>query len=160
MNGIASRCLRLPALATAVLVGGWTPLPAVAQSCAAVPQPEARDSAFAVGGLFASGAVDLTPSGRVRLAAFARALEAADIEVIVVRVPLAVDTPAAEARHMLALKRASALRAQLALFGIAEKHIYTEAAGPPIDTEPVVIETVGQWSPVQVALRRTCGVPV
>lgn len=160
MNALRSNGLRAAALAAAVLAGTAAPLPAAALSCtAALPQPEARESAFAVGGLFMRGAVELTATGRARVASFARALEVADIEVIVVRVPLASDTPSAEARRLLAEKRALALREHLKNLGIAEKRIYTEAAGPAVDTEPVVIETIAAWTPAQVALHRVCSVP-
>ena len=161
MNATAARGLLAATLATTVLIAAWAAESGRTPHCStAMPQPEARESAFAVGGLFAHEAVELTATGRARVAAFAQALDAADVEVIVVRVPLASDTPAAEARRPLASKRALALREELVRLGVAEKRIYTETAGPPTDTQPVVIETVALWSPMQVALRRTCSVPV
>lgn len=153
MNTVSTRSLRAATLA--VLAGTWSLFAAAAPCTETSPQPEARESSFAVGGLFAQGGVDLTPTGRARVAAYASTLEAANIEIIVVRVPLASDTRTAEARHLLAQKRALALREQLAQLGVAEKRIYAEAAGPPTETKPVVIETIATWS-AQAALSQTC----
>lgn len=153
----ATRPLRALAFACAVLLCAAAAPAARGPACIAPsPQPEAREAAFDVQALFAQGGVELSATGRARVATLARALQAADIEVVVVRVPLASDTPAAEARRLLAQKRAQALREHLGRLGIAPQRIYTEAAGPAVDTEPVVIETIAAWSPEQVALRRTC----
>lgn len=121
---------------------------------------QARETAFATEALFPRGGVTLTPTGRARVAAYARALEAAEVEVVVIRVPVsAADARSAEDRRLLAQRRAEALREQLNQQGVARDRIYTEYAGHLPATEPVVIETVGAWMTQQFAqARRACSV--
>jgi outer membrane protein OmpA-like peptidoglycan-associated protein len=153
-------------LAVAALAAGTLLLPMVAAAAgpsAAGCGPltaEARETAFAMEALFARGGVTLTPTGRARVAAYARALESAEVEVVVIRVPVAAaDARSAEDRRLLAQRRAEALREQLNQQGVARDRIYTEYAGHLPASEPVVIETVGAWLPQQLAsARRACSV--
>ncbi|WP_284619498.1 OmpA family protein [Aquabacterium humicola] len=152
---LATGALILP-MAAAAAPGGAR---AQADTCGPVT-PEARETAFDMEALFPRGGVTLTPTGRARVAAYARALEATEVEVVVIRVPLtAADARAAEDRRLLAQRRAEALRQQLNQQGVARDRIYTEFAGHLPASEPVVLETVGAWLPQQLAsARRACSV--
>ncbi|NRF65588.1 OmpA family protein [Aquincola sp. S2] len=141
----------MAALAAGALI---VPLGVAAEVCSPLT-PEARETAFDTEALFARGAVELTPTGRTRVAMYARALDAAEIEVVVIRVPVAAaDARTAEERRLLSQRRAETLRRALSSQGVARDRIYTEFAGHLPATEPVVIETVGAWISAPLAQRR------
>lgn len=116
--------------------------------CAAPPLPESRASAFDAR-LFQHDGADISAKGRSELSAYAQALEAATLELVVITVPVPVlaDT---EVPRGLAQQRAEALRQQLTRQGVPPERIYVEQRSttlPPRQAlnAPVVIETIAAW---------------
>ena len=141
MNANVSRRLGAATLTVAVLAAAWVP-PAEALPCTAPSTTRSARICLPCQRPVRSWRCQSDGDRPRRIATFTRTLEAADIEVIVVRVPFLSDTRSAEARQLLAQKRALALRNHLAQLGVAEKRIYTAAAGRPINAGPVMIETI------------------
>lgn len=116
--------------------------------CAAPPLPESRASAFDAR-LFQQDGADISAKGRSQLSAYAQALEAATLELVVITVPVPVlaDT---EVPRDLAQQRAEALRQQLMRQGVPRERIYVEQRSTTLPPQqalnaPVVIETIAAW---------------
>jgi OmpA family len=118
--------------------------------CAAPPLPESRASAFDAR-LFQQDGADISAKGRSQLSAYAQALEAATLELVVITVPVPVPVLAdTEVPRDLAQQRAEALRQQLMRQGVPRERIYVEQRSTTLPPQqalnaPVLIETIAAW---------------
>lgn len=145
-------CTRLLCTA-AIMAGAWGQAQALGV-CAAPPMPESRASSFDAR-LFEPNGADLSLSGQSQLAAFARALEPASLEVVVIAVPTSVwgdtDTPLELARQ-----RADTVRKLLMKRGVPRERIYIEQRSTTLPArlameKPLVLETIAAWPQHTVA---------
>ena len=152
-------CTRFGMAALLALAGAVAQPLLAAERCPAT-DPAARSAAFDVDALFARGGTALTPSGQVRLARLAQALDRNDIEVVVISVPQPQGV-AAEAWRTMSQQRAEAVREHLVRLGLAPQRVYTERRTAPaapderqeMASAPLVIEAVGTWSGALAGLR-------
>ena len=159
MSRPARHCTRF-GMAALLALAGAVAQPALAADRCPATDPAARSAAFDVDALFARGSTSLTPSGQVRLARFAQALEQSDIEVVVISVPQPQGV-AAEAWRTMSRQRAEAVRDHLVRLGLAPQRVYTEqrrAPGAPAERQemasaPLVIEAVAAWPGALAGLR-------
>jgi type IV pilus biogenesis protein CpaD/CtpE len=159
MSRPARHCTRF-GMAALLALAGAVAQPALAAERCPANDPAARSAAFDVDALFARGGTTLTPSGQVRLARFAQALEQSDIEVVVISVPQPQGV-AAEAWRTMSRQRAEAVREHLVGLGLAPQRVYTEqrsAPSMPADRQemasaPLVIEAVAAWPGALAGLR-------
>ena len=158
MSRPARHCTRF-GMAALLALAGAVAQPALAADRCPATDAAARSAAFDVDALFARGGTTLTPSGQVRLARFAQALDRSDIEVVVISVPQP-DGVAAEAWRTMSRQRAEAVREHLVQLGLAPQRVYTEQRSLPAAAErqemasaPLVIEAVGAWSGAVAGLR-------
>ena len=156
----ARHCTRF-GLAALIALAGAVAQPALAADRCPATDAAARSAAFDVDALFARGGTALTPSGQVRLARFAQALDRSDIEVVVISVPQPQGV-AAEAWRSMSRQRAEAVREHLVQLGLAPQRVYTEQRNAPtaataaeqeLASAPLVIEAVGAWSGAVAGLR-------
>ena len=107
--------------------------------------PDSRIISIDAPTLFVAGSTQLSDDATQRLSEYAEAMHSAQVEVIVISIPLSPDMPAVQA-NLDADACARAIKAVLASRGVAEHRIYTEVR--PMDSlvvgreEPVTIETV------------------
>ena len=162
MSRPARHCTRF-GMAALLALAGAVAQPALAADRCPATDAAARSAAFDVDALFARGGTALTPSGQVRLARFAQALEQSDIEVVVISVPQPQGV-AAEAWRTMSRQRAEAVREHLVRLGLAPQRVYTErrsAPGAPsalaerqeMASAPLVIEAVAAWPGALAGLR-------
>ena len=156
----ARHCTRF-GLAALLALAGAVAQPALAADRCPATDAAARSAAFDVDALFARGGTALTPSGQVRLARFAQALDRSDIEVVVISVPQPQGV-AAEAWRSMSRQRAEAVREHLVQLGLAPQRVYTEQRSAPaaptaleqeMASAPLVIEAVGAWPGALAGLR-------
>lgn len=125
-----------------------TALPAQALGvCATPPLAESRQVAFSPS-LFEQGGRALSGEGRSALGDFAQSLQRAQLEALVVSVPVPVAADAATLAR--ARQRGEAVRDALVQQGVPPGDIYleqrrTEASRASADRAAVVIETVAAW---------------
>lgn len=153
----ARHCTRF-GMAALLALAGAVAQPALAADRCPATDAASRSAAFDVDALFAQGGTALTPSGQVRLARFAQALDRSDIEVVVISVPQPQGV-AAEAWRTMSRQRAEAVREHLVQLGLAPQRVYTEQRSLPVAerqemaSAPLVIEAVGAWPGALAGLR-------